>query len=89
MSRRFQFSLRRLLASILAFCLAGGALKNGFDQTLQLMNPWPLVIGWMVGWPMVGVGIGILAANRRVVVAFVGAGAAYALLCAIGFLLVR
>jgi hypothetical protein len=57
MTRRFQFSLERLLASISAFCLAAAAFTNGIEQARQLKDPWPLLIGWMVGWTMVGLGI--------------------------------
>ena len=60
MPRRFQFSLSRLLASVSAFCLAAAAFKNGFDEMLKLKNPWPLFIGWMVGWTMFGLGIWLL-----------------------------
>src|SRR5215469_18660577 len=66
MPRRFQFSLGRLLASISALCLAAAAFTNGLAQAQQLKNGWPLLIGWMVGWILVGVGISFLVNNRFV-----------------------
>lgn len=57
MSRRFQFSLGRLLGCVSALCLAAAAFTHGLAQAQQAKNGWPFLIGWMVGWSMVGIGI--------------------------------
>jgi hypothetical protein len=59
MSRRFQFSLRRLLASVSAFCLAAAALTNGV-AALREAKIAPFFVGWFVGWTMFGLGIWFL-----------------------------
>ena len=82
---RFQFSLGRLLACISTLCLAAAAWAYGF-AALREANFVPFFIGWMVAWLMLGAGIGFLVANR-VVVAFLGATAAFLLLVVLGFLL--
>jgi hypothetical protein len=86
MPRRFQFSLGRLLACISALCLAVAAFTNGIAEARESKSGVPMLIGWMVAWLMVGAGIGFLV-NNRVVVAFLGATAAFALLVVLGFLI--
>jgi hypothetical protein len=89
MTRRFQFSLGRLLAFISALCLAAPAYANGLAVARESKTGVPMFVGWMVAWMMARAGIGFLANNRRVIVAFVGPAAAFALLGVLGFLLTR
>lgn len=86
--RRFQFSLGRMLACISALCLAAAGFANGLAEARGSKSGIPLLIGWMVAWLMVGAGVGFLFSNR-VVVAFLGAAAVFALLVVFGFLLTR
>lgn len=89
MTRPFQVSLGRLLACTSALCLAAAAYANGLAEARESKSGVPMFIGWMVAWMMVGAGIGFLVNNRRVVVAFFGPAAAFALLGVLGFLLTR
>lgn len=88
-TRRFQFSLIRLLACTSALCIAAASFTNGFALAIMAKSGFPMLIGWMVGWLMMGAGIGFLLGNRRVVVAFFGAIAAFALICVLGFVFTR
>lgn len=64
MPRRFQFSLGRLLASVSAFCVAGGALANGM-AALRSGKFASFAIAWYVGWSMVGIGIWLIGVKIR------------------------
>lgn len=66
----------------------GGCLGERFCQARESKSGVPMFIGWMVAWLMVGVGVGVLVNNKRVV-AFLSATAAFALLVVVGFLLAR
>lgn len=83
---RFQFSLGRLLACISAIGIAGAAWTNGFAKALDSKSDIPMFIGWMAAWLMLGAAMGFLAGNKRVVVSFLGAIAAFALLVVVGLL---
>jgi hypothetical protein len=56
MTFRIQFSLRRLLASVSAFCVAAAALTHGI-AALQQAKVAIFFIAWFVGWTMFGLGI--------------------------------
>ncbi|HJT36145.1 MAG TPA: hypothetical protein VJ783_29255 [Pirellulales bacterium] len=77
-----------MLACISALCLSAAAFANGLAEARESKSGVPLFIGWMVAWLMVGAGVGFLFSNR-VVVAFLGAVAVFALLVVFGFLLTR
>jgi hypothetical protein len=64
MPRRFQFSLRRLLASLSAFCVAGAALANGM-AALRAADVVPFAIALFVGWSMFGLGIWLVGTKLR------------------------
>lgn len=86
--RRFQFSLARMLACISALCVAAAAFANGLAKARESKSGVPLFIGWMVAWLMVGAGLGFVFSNR-VIVAFLGVAAVFALLVVFSFLLTR
>ncbi|HWB14358.1 MAG TPA: hypothetical protein VG826_34350 [Pirellulales bacterium] len=65
MSRRFQFSSRRLFACMSVLCLAALVFGNGVAEARGGKCGTPALIGFVEAWVICGAACGLLLAKTR------------------------